>query len=284
VVAATAVLAFGIGQTPAPAAPVRPAPVTQAGKHPMVLGLGDSALTNQGCDCPDLLVEYAELAGERIGTDIDARNEAQSGATSKDVVDGLRNGRIRQELDAADVVVLFAGANDFFDAFNKVAAGKSAKGQYGPVADKVRRNMASIVAQVRRHNPHARLVICGYWNDFKAGSVAAREYSAAQRKAADQATDYTNGALHSVADRVGAQYVSTRKLFKEQDITPYLAADGDHLSAAGHRKVAQALVDLLHPDRSGSGSAPDSPQAPPSSGRSPASPVLPPLWPLSRSA
>jgi lysophospholipase L1-like esterase len=228
----------------------------------MVLGLGDSALTGQGCSCPDLLVDYAELAGARIGKDIQARNEAEAGSTSKDLVDGLGGRHIRSEIDAADVVVLFTGANDFVDAFYEVAGGGAPKKHYGPVADKLRKNVETTVARVRRRNAHARIVVCGYWNDFKAGSVARHEYSNAQRKAADKATDYTNRALHSAADRAGAHYVSTRELFRDEDITPYLASDGDHLSAAGHRRIARALVDLLHPDHSAQRSAAPTAPAP----------------------
>jgi lysophospholipase L1-like esterase len=222
-------------------------------QHPMVLGLGDSALTNQGCACSDFLDVYALLAGRRIGTDIRARNEAESGTTSKDLLTHLQSRRVRQEVGKADVVVVFTGANDFYDAFMKVGGGGSAQQEYGPIAESVRGNVTAAIEAVRHRNPQARIVVCGYWNDFKSGSVAMHEYTPDQRRAADTATDYTNRALYSAASRADVRYVSTRKLFeRRRDVTPLLAADGDHLSAAGHRLVAKALVDLLHPSSSSS--------------------------------
>jgi lysophospholipase L1-like esterase len=247
VVAAVAGVAGVVAVLSLAAAPA-PAVSGPGGHHPLVLGLGDSALTNQGCDCSDFLVRYAELAARRTGHDVQARNEAQSGASSNDLLTALRSRRLLQEVATADVVVVFVGANDFYDAFGRVAGGGSAQQQYGPIADQVRDNVATAIRTVRGSNPQARVVVCGYWNDFKAGSVARQEYSAAQRRAADRATDFTNHALYTAAERAGVHYESTRKLFDHQrDITPYLAKDGDHLSAAGHRLIAKDLLDLLRP-------------------------------------
>jgi lysophospholipase L1-like esterase len=286
VVAVVAAAALGLAATPASAASTPDEPDRHAAAHPMVLGLGDSALTNQGCDCSDFLDVYALLAGRRIGKDVRVRNEAQPGTTSKDLISHLQSRQVRKEVGKADVVVVFTGANDFYDAFTKVGGGDSAAKEYGPIADALRGNVSSAIEAVRHRNPRARIVVCGYWNDFKSGSVAKHEYTAAQRRAADSATDYTNRALYTAADRADVRYVSTRKLFERQrDVTPLLAADGDHLSAAGHRLVAKALVDLLHPSppspgpRSNPGPAHKPAPPPAAPARPPAAPPAAPAQP-----
>jgi lysophospholipase L1-like esterase len=278
VVASIAVGVLGLAAPPASATLLSGEPDRHQAPQPLVVGLGDSALTNQDCGCSDFLDVYAALAGRRIGTDIRARNEAQAGTTSKDMLANLRSRRVRKEVEAADVVVVFTGANDFYDAFTKVGGGGSARKEYGPIAETLRGNVSAAIEAVHHRNPRARIVVCGYWNDFKSGSVAKHEYTEAQRRAADSATDYTNGALHTVAARADVRYVSTRKLFQRQhDITPLLASDGDHLSAAGHRLVATALVDLLHPS-SPSPSIRSNP-TPAAPAPAPAAPAQPPVAP-----
>jgi lysophospholipase L1-like esterase len=246
----------------------------------MAVGLGDSVLTNQNCGCADLLADYGLLAGRRTGSDVEVRNEAKAGSTSDDLRKGMGDPGLLGELTQANVVVIFTGANDFFPAFGTVSGGGSVEKNYAPVALTVRRNVESVVAEVRKHNTRARIVVCGYWNDFKDGSVARHQYSAKQRTAADAATKYTNGALQQAADSSGVHYVSTRKLFQaERDVTPMLASDGDHLSAAGHRKIAQALVDLLHPaDHPNADPAPAAEPQPAQPEPVPSAP-LPPLLP-----
>jgi lysophospholipase L1-like esterase len=217
-----------------------------------VVGLGDSVLTAlDRCHCPGLLVDYAGLVADRLQERIQVQNEAHGAATSSDVLDVLRSDRVRDEVSTANLVIIFAGANDFMSAFDKVAHGSPAKYRYAPIAEHVQHNIAASIEEIRRLNSQAQIVVCGYWNDFKDGAVARREYSKARRQAAAEATRYTNDALYRAAQDDHVEFLSTLHLFRSRgDFTPYLAADGDHLSAKGHALIAQALADLLHPDDS----------------------------------
>jgi lysophospholipase L1-like esterase len=218
----------------------------ERGEH--VVGLGDSVLSSQNCGCPGLLQDYADLAAARLNSRVRVRNEARPNAASAAVLARLRDKRVRAAVGAADLVVIYVGANDFRAAFDAVAGGGSPKRRYGRVADRVHRNVAAILEGIHHLNNHARVVLGGYWNDFKDGAVARREYTKARRLAAQQATDYTDDALRSAAITAGAHYLETRQIFHTKgDITPLLAADGDHLSAAGHRVIARELLELLHP-------------------------------------
>ena len=227
-----------------------------------VVGLGDSVLTAlDRCHCPGLLVDYAGLVADRLQERIRVENQAHGSATSNNLLDTLRTDRVQESIRTADLVVLFVGANDFNAAFGKVAHGSPADFRYAPVAEHLEHNVAESLEQIRRLNGQARIVVCGYWNDFKDGAVARREYSAAKQRAAAQATQYTNDALYKAAQDAHVEYLSTLELFRNKgDMTPLLAADGDHLSAAGHTLIAQALADLLQPDDGNSN--PDAPLDP----------------------
>jgi lysophospholipase L1-like esterase len=201
------------------------------------------------CHCPGLLVDYAGLAADRLQERISVQNEAHGAATSSNVLDVLHSDRVRDEVREANVVIIFAGANDFMSAFEKVSHGSPAKYRYASVAQHVQHNITESIEEIQRLNGQAHVVVCGYWNDFKDGAVARRVYSKARRRAAAEATAYTNDALYQAAQDAHVEYLSTLHLFQSKgDFTPFLAADGDHLSAKGHELIAQALADLLHPD------------------------------------
>jgi lysophospholipase L1-like esterase len=212
-----------------------------------VLGLGDSTLSSAHCNCPGLLMDYAGLAAERLRTRVRVRNYASPSATTEHALQMLQANRERSDVRSADLVVIFIGANDFGASFNAVARGESAEHNFGPVADRVERNVGQILREIKELNSHARVILCGYWNDFKDGAVARHVYSPLRRWAAEQATDYTNTALRTAAAAAGVEYLSTRQVFQSKgDVTPLLAPDGDHLSAAGHRVVADELINRLN--------------------------------------
>jgi lysophospholipase L1-like esterase len=227
---------------PEPADASATSPVTAAPRTWHLVGLGDSVLTQ--CQCDGVLATYAGAVRDRTGDAIDAHNAADPGWSSADVLWDLQhNGPTRHVVSSADTVVVFAGANDFTRAFDAVAAGAGTSA-FRPVASQLEANLSALVTEIRRlAPPGVRVVLCDYWNDFKAGAVAQREYSAARRTAAEEATIATDDAIRSVAEQTRAVYVSTRAAFASHpDVTRLLDPDGDHLSAAGARLVAGAIL------------------------------------------
>jgi lysophospholipase L1-like esterase len=90
------------------------------------------------------------------------------------------------------------------------------------------------------------VITFGYWNAFKDGAVARTTYTPQQRRAAEEATVAANDAIRRAADATDSSYLSSRQAFAAAGrITPLLASDGDHPSAAGNDVLAHTLADAI---------------------------------------
>jgi lysophospholipase L1-like esterase len=211
-----------------------------------IVGIGDSVLATRGCECPGALADYARLYGARHRVRTFLVNAADDGpATSTSLLAEVRRWpTLRADLRLAKIVVIMVGANDFSPAFSARSTAAPAAEAFDLVAARVRRNLISLVAAIRTlGGPLTDVLICGYWNDFKDGDVADREYTPAQRVVAAVATEATNSALRAAALTVGAAFVPIKEAFDLRgDTTPMLGRDGNHLSPIGNELVARALL------------------------------------------
>jgi len=152
-------------------------------------------------------------------------------------------------LRKATTVLIYTGADDFKSSFHAVSRGKSAKKNYKPVEHSVESNVEKMIKLAHSLQPAAHVVVLDYWGAMEDGKVAKKDYSKAQLKAADEATDYLNRGLKAAARAEHATYVSTYTLFKgkngAKDPTKYLASDGNHPNATGMYAITAALVRAL---------------------------------------
>jgi lysophospholipase L1-like esterase len=231
------------GSSATPASPALP-PMTPEGVQ--IVGIGDSVLAPRGCECPGALADYARLFGARHRTRTFLVNAADDGpATSTSLLTEVRRWpTLRADLRLAQIVVIMVGANDFSPAFSALTSATTAADAFDLVAARVRRNLISMVAEIRAlHGPLSNVFICGYWNDFKDGDVADKEYTPAQRASAAVATEATNSALRAAALSAGAAFVPIKEAFDLRgDTTPMLGRDGNHLSPIGNELVARAIL------------------------------------------
>ena len=90
--------------------------------------------------------------------------------------------------------------------------------------------------------------LAGYWSVWLGGRYADAE-GPAYVDAVASVTDRVNTVIKTTAADTNSGYVDLRAIFKgpdyDSDETPYLATDGDHPNAAGHQKIAAAVVDLV---------------------------------------
>jgi lysophospholipase L1-like esterase len=203
-----------------------------------VVTLGDSVPAGTACDC----TPFPDLYAHMLHPEARSVNLAQPGYTASDVQGQLTDAGVRTDLRDAAVVLVMVGANDLADAFDNSRDAAA----YQAAAATVQADVAAIVTTVIQiHATPVTVLVLGYWNVVKDGSVGLAEYGADGLKSAEQATRDCNQALRRAAQQSGARYVTTTPVFKgtdrQEDPTDLLAADGDHPNAAGHQAIADAL-------------------------------------------
>jgi lysophospholipase L1-like esterase len=199
------------------------------------------------CNC----TPYPQLSAADLSTpsghQTTARNEAVPGYTSADVVGQLSHDaalidRVRQSA----VVEVEVGANDV--AYSTECG--STVECYTRSVPEVEQNLRTIVQRVHQLTTGhpALVVLLDYWSVWLGGQYA-HAHGEAYADAAAAVTSAVDTAIKTVAAQSGSGYVDLRAAFKgpdyTEDETDYLASDGDHPNAAGHRQIAAALNGVI---------------------------------------
>lgn len=226
-------------------------PASTAAVRDLVV-LGDSVPAGNACDCtPYGGLVAADLTASE-GTAVTAHTLAFSGAAVGDVVEQVgENDDTRAALRATDVVVVTVGANDLDQSalLTPACSSPAAPSCYGDALGTVRDGLLRVVAAVRAAagDRSPRILLTGYWNVFLDGAVA-RDRGDRYVARSKVATRAFNAVVADVARASGASYVDVFAAFSgdgSRDLTPLLAPDGDHPSAAGHRAIADAVEKVL---------------------------------------
>lgn len=212
-----------------------------------VVALGDSVPEGAGCDCdpyPALSAKALSVPGTR---EVTATNDAVGGYTSADVLGQLRaKSKVTVNVSEADAVDIEVGANDV--SYDK-SCGTSTS-CYQEEFPKLERNLSGIVQRVHELTAgrHVLVVLLDYWSVWLGGRYA-KEQGSAYAGAAVEMTEQVNGIIRKTASDTGSAYVDLRAAFKgpnySYDETHYLASDGDHPNAAGHRQISAATVGVI---------------------------------------
>jgi lysophospholipase L1-like esterase len=179
--------------------------------------------------------------------EVKATNDAVGGFTSADLLKQLSSDAdVVSDVANADVIEIEVGAND---VGYSGACGTSV-GCYQPMITATQSNLDQIVARVRKltEGRPVLLILLDYWSVWLGGRYAADEGPQYVDAAAD-VTDKINTVVRQTAANTDSGYVDLRAAFKgpdyDSDETRYLATDGDHPNAAGHRVIADAVVGVL---------------------------------------
>jgi lysophospholipase L1-like esterase len=224
------------------------APASSAGSATAahIVSLGDSVPAGTACECaPYPELSAADLSAATHRTYV-ARNDAVAGFTTTDVIDQLdHEDSVVHDVRAASAVTVEIGAND---VAHSSTCGNDVQ-CYLDHLPQLRTNLDAIVQRVRRlAGAGVPLVLLDYWSVWLGGTYAeeqGNEYAAA----ADRVTSGVNDTILGVAQDTGAIYVGLREAFRGPDDTwdetHLLAADGEHPNAEGHRRIAQAIADVV---------------------------------------
>jgi lysophospholipase L1-like esterase len=226
------------------------APAARPPAELTVVALGDSVTSGVACRCTAFPRLYGQLVAERTGRTVAIDNQGVSGMNSDGLLDQLRHkhSRISEAVQAANIVLITIGANDFAgheDAVTRASCTPVVSGSC--VAKELSRlptNLHQILARIRSLRPGVAVLMTGYWNVFQDGQVARRLYTPAGIEASFALTRAVNAAVRDIARTDGATYVDIFTPFEKPglDVTTLLAPDGDHPNAAGHALIAQTLA------------------------------------------
>jgi lysophospholipase L1-like esterase len=210
-----------------------------------VVALGDSVTSGSNCDCTAFPQLYGDLLHDRSGAAVAVDNLGVAGLDSAGLLQQLGQHKVEQATAAANVVLLTIGANDFGDHHDDVTSGQCAGDCVSDEFEQLTVNLGRILSRLHalRGDRPTTILMTGYWNVFKDGEVAERQYTPSGRIASDQLTVRTNDAIAAAARADDATYADIYTPFEDNaDVSALLAPDGDHPDAAGHALIARVLL------------------------------------------
>ena len=219
------------------------APITSAD----LTALGDSVPYGTACEC----TPYPQLTGaditHAVAHPVDVANDSQPGYVTADVVNQLQHDPgVIGHVEKSEAVLVEIGANDV--AYSNSCGTDVAC--YDEKIPEVHSNLDTIVFRIHElaHGHPVTIVLLDYWSVWLGGQYA-EEQGPAYVDAADAVTTQVNDTIRSVAHATNSTYVDLRAAFRGPDAawdeTHLLAPDGDHPNAEGHKRIAEAIAQVV---------------------------------------
>ncbi|GAB3667778.1 hypothetical protein GCM10027596_37300 [Nocardioides korecus] len=214
-----------------------------------VVGLGDSVMAGTNCDCDGIVKEYAAGLARTTPGRVTTSDLSDGGLVTGDVEKDLTDDSSQQQaLRTADVVLVTIGANDLYPALDKWRSATCDETCYGALASRMGRSLSTVLDEIKALVPaSAQVLVTNYWNVFTDGAMTRKSVGQAQIDFSEDVTDAANREICAAAVGHGDTCVDLLHPFKGTaahpvDVTPLLAADGDHPDAAGVAVIVKALL------------------------------------------
>jgi len=231
------------GATTTPSASSSPS-AAPTGKE-TVVGLGDSVMAGNACDCSGPAVAYAALMSTSLHRQIEAVNLGVGGATTSSLQAQLGTGSVRTAVAGARVVLVIIGANDLLPQLSKFRSSACDYSCYHPAITSMSQRLNGVLDEIAdiRGGSRGTVLVSDYWNVFRDGSGERQENGQAEITWGRTVSRDANQAICQVSEDNGAVCVDTYTPFFAHDADPdrYLAADGDHPNKAGVQLIAEQL-------------------------------------------
>lgn len=225
-----------------------PVPTGHEGRY-VAIGLGDSVPSAANCTgCVSYVNQVGEQIAERTGEKAVVDNDAVAGYTTSDVLSQLEDESVRARIADSDLVLITVGANDLADGLDG-SCDVDSECMDTEMAE-VKSRLTTIVEEVRdlQSAPDATVTVTGYWNVGEDGEVG-RQNGESYVTESKALTRRFNSMAAGVASSQKVIYADFWTPFVGADgtgdPTDLLVSDGDHPNAAGHARLAAAVMSAL---------------------------------------
>jgi lysophospholipase L1-like esterase len=200
-----------------------------------LLAFGDSLTKGTGDPSGKGYVGYLlEHLQEKSKQEVTLSNYGVNGQTTSQLAVELQQIKVKNEIQAANVIAISIGANDLFQGGETLGNLDSAHIQQ--IEDKYLQQLDAILKQLRKENATARIFLIGLYNPFSALENAERTNEILREwnyKTSDVVARYPQIVLVPTAD-----------LFQLK-VQDYLANDLFHPNAAGYRLMGDRVASLI---------------------------------------
>ncbi|MFG6146875.1 GDSL-type esterase/lipase family protein [Halobacillus sp. B23F22_1] len=207
-------------------------PLTASAKGPVkkevdYVALGDSLaagitpFNRLGSGYPDYLTKRMEQSQYKVDYD----NFAVPGQNSSQLLNGLHNEKILEDIKEAEYVTINIGANDLLPLITQ-------QHRIPQALNNLSTNLKHTLDLIESTGTHANIYIMGYYNPFP---YAPQE----QQIQFEGLLDQLNNVIESTTYRYGHTYVPTERLIAKRYERYLPNPDNIHLSEAGYQAVAK---------------------------------------------
>lgn len=197
-----------------------------------ITSLGDSITHGTGDSSKQgYIIRVKRKIEEKKNIPVEISNLGVPKYTTENILDQMKDRKVRKQLEAADYITLYIGTNDFrksanynFEELNlkKISQGRSA----------FTRNLNNILYNIREENTHAPIVVLGLYHPYI-------EYKN-QLEIKDEIKIWNREIMDLTRTYEQTYYISTLELFANKQKKEFFS-DSLHPNSTGYELIAEKV-------------------------------------------